>query len=467
MAPVIPRLCVFKSNYGEKYLRYVQEENQRRYIRCDGEDILDPYAKFKVERAKSYKDLVHIRCSYSNKFWRRSSEDGDYIVAAADAAEEDQSKWSCTLFKPFAKDDITFRFQHLQSGNNVWFNRSDNDYRSCLIVRYSTEESDGGDLFTITDWESLVMLPKHVAFKGDNGKYLYYRGGGDEHLEFGASDIGDNRVGEQIITNPDGSISVKHDSNGKFWRATPNWIYPDTTDASNSDPEVSFWPVQLQGNAIALRNKSNGRFLRRTNYGGTVDCLAAASWATTIDKESHLVVEELVKVRQIYDVEYRLDDARIYDESILTLARSCVSNMTQQNETIEVTMSYKEAWKYEWSTSTSTASSISMKVSLGVPKIMDASIQVSHTIEKEYQWGETVDGSLTLKKTVPVTVPPMTKTTVSLLATIGSCNVPFSYTQQDTLTNGELDVSVKHDGVYSGVNCFKFRTETSEEKLLA
>ncbi|KDP24876.1 hypothetical protein JCGZ_25160 [Jatropha curcas] len=300
------------------------------------------------------------------------------------------------------------------------------------------------------------------------GKYLFYRGGVDDHMEFGATDIGDNRVGEQIFTNPDGSILVKHDSNGKFWRATPNWIYPITTDASDSDPAVSFWPIKLEGNAIALRSKGNDRFLRRTDYGGTrrpsrvqhrsqpfaasfsaplqrrspesvvslpfavvssdqwqvhicnklasrhvrvglanpsdVPCcdicenapaffycevdgsslclqcdvsvhvggkrthrrflllrqrvefpgdstvavdpnLQAVDGSDEIKKEqnqhqqsnmnqttkqSHLVLEELVKVRQIYNVEYLLDNATVYDESILTLARSCVSDSTQQ-----------------------------------------------------------------------------------------------------------------------------------------
>ncbi|XP_002519552.2 uncharacterized protein LOC8284545 [Ricinus communis] len=466
MAPVIPRFCVFKSNYAGKYLRYVQEEKQRRLIRCDGDDIWDPLSKFRVEKAKSNKDLVHIRCSYSNKYWRRNGEVTDLIAAAADAADEDPSKWSCTLFKPLAKDDKTFRFQHVQSGNNVWYLRSDNEDRGCLIARYSYEEPDGGDLFTITDWESLVILPKHVAFKGDNGKYLRYRGeGGDEHMEFGATDIGDNKVGEQIFSNPDGSICLKHDSNGKFWRATPNWIYPDTTSASGSDPATLFWPIKLQGNAIALRSTGNDRFLRRTDYGGTVDCLAAASWATTIDRQSHLAVEELIKVRQIYNVVYRLEDARIYDETPMTLARSCVSNMTQQTETLEVTMSYTEAWKYEWNTGVSMASSFSMKFSAGIPMITDISIEVKDSREDEYEWGTVVDGSFSLTKTIPVSVPPMTKTTVRLLATLGSCDVPFSYTQQDTLTNGQLDVSVKHDGLYTGANCYKFRTETSEEKL--
>ncbi|EEF48862.1 uncharacterized protein LOC8274410 [Ricinus communis] len=380
MAPVLSRFCVFKSNFGEKCLR--------------------------------------------NKYWRRTSEEEDYIAATADAADEDQSKWSCTLFKPLAEDEKTFRFQHVQSGNNVWYLRSDNASRGCLTVRYSNEEKHGGDLFTITDWESLVIFPKHVAFKGDNGKYLRYRSeGGDQHMDFGATDIGDNRVGEKIVSNPDQSICVKHDSNGRFWRATPNWIYPDTTDASNSDPATLFWPVKLQGNAIALRSMGNDRFLHRTDYGGTVDCLAAAFWITTIDKQSHLAVQVLIKLMKVYDAEYRLEDARVCDESILTLARSCVSNMTQRTESIEVRMSYTEAWKYEWTNGTSTSPFSSFQLSAGIPAILDTSIEVKNTKEEQYEWGTAIDGSINLTKTGPVSVPPMTETTVSLLATLGSCDV--------------------------------------------
>ncbi|KDP46656.1 hypothetical protein JCGZ_10965 [Jatropha curcas] len=305
------------------------------------------------------------------------------------------------------------------------------------------------------------------------GKYLFYHGGGgDDHMEFGVTDIGDNRVGEQIFTNLDGSILVKHDSNGKFWRATPNWIYPITTDASNSDPAVHIC------NKLASRHVRVG--LANPNDVPCCDICenAPAFFYCEVDGNSlclqcdlsvhvgeSLVLEELVKVKQIYNMEYLLDDATVYDESILKLARSCVSNSTQQTQKIEVKMSYTEAWKYEWTTSTSTSASISMKVSLGIPKIMDSSIEVNEKWEKEYEWGTTINGSLQLTKTIPVSVSPMTKMTVSLLATLGSCNVPFSYTQQDTLTDGNLNVSVKHDGVYSGVNCFKFRTETSEEKL--
>ncbi|XP_050233122.1 uncharacterized protein LOC126681619 [Mercurialis annua] len=449
MAPVLPRFVVLKAK-NDKYLRCVTKQGRsKNLIKGDVEDILNPVSKFKIERATSNRDLVHIRCCYTNKYLRRGKQPSSPVSATADAVDEDKSKWSCTLFHPLPVDDKTCRFQHVQSGFNLYQWISADEYNGCLFVAMSAddEEARGCDLFSFTDWESLVVLPKHVAVKGDNGKYLFYRGtGDDEHMEFGATNIGDNRVGEQVFTNPDGSIRLKHDSNGKFWRATPNWIYPDTTDESASDPATCFWPVRIKGNAIALRSMGNDRYLRRTDYGGTVNCLAAASWATTIDRESYLVLEELVNKREIYDVEYRLEDARVYNESIMTLARSCVSNMTKQTETLEVAMTYKEAKRYEWSTSTSSSFSFSTKVSMGVPEIFDAGVEVTETKESEYEWGTTIDATTTLAKKVPVSVKPMTKTTVTLVATLGFCDVPFSYTQKDTLTNGEIEYTEKHDG---------------------
>ncbi|XP_050231430.1 uncharacterized protein LOC126680353 [Mercurialis annua] len=440
MAPLLPRFVVLKAK-NDKYLRCIIEQGKfRNIIKCDGEEIINPVSKFKIEKAKSNRDLVHIRCCYTNKYLRRRDEEALTVGATADAADEDQSKWSCTLFRPLFEDDKTFRFQHVESGYNLYQWRSTDDYDGCIFIATSDDDEDarGCDLFSFTDWESLVILPKHVAVKGDNGKYLFYRNKhsrgplSDDHMEFGATQIGDNRVGEQVFTNPDGSIRLKHDSNGKFWRATPHWIFPDSTDESDSDPATSFWPVRIKGNAIALRSKGNDRYLRRTSYGGTVDCIAAASWATTIDRESYLVLEELVNKRQIYDVEYRLEDARVYNESIMTLARSCVSNMTKQTETLEVAMTYKEVRKHKWSTSTSSSFSFSTKVSMGVPEIFEAGVEMKETMESEYEWGSSVNATTSLAKKVPVSVKPMTKTTVTLIATLGFCDVPFSKTPSPT-----------------------------------
>ncbi|XP_055961031.1 uncharacterized protein LOC130015272 [Mercurialis annua] len=460
---VIPRFVVLQSN-GDKYLRYVKEEGTYlRYVKCDGNDILDPQSKFRVERSSSNPDLVHIRCCYNNRYLACLRQGSDFVVATSDTAEEDQSKWSCTLFRAMPNDSITFRLQHVRTGNNLCnFQTAGRDNDLCLVVRWSSSDRAGWDLFTFTDWESLVILPKHVALKGDNGKYLNNR----SHLilEFGANDIGDHRVGEEIFTNPDGSIRLKNEFNGLFWRASPNWILPSST-AADLGPTTSFWPVRIKGNVIALRSKGNDRFLRRTSEDGLVDSLAASSWATTIDKQSYLVVEELVNRRQIYDVNYRLEDARVYNESIVSLARSCVTNMSNEIATLEVSMSYIQQRMYTISAGTSSSSTSSGGVSMGIPSIVDAGIETTESTGSDYEWGTTVNSSTTLTRRVPVSVNPMTKMTLTLVATLGFCDVPFSYMQQDTLINGQLETIKKHDGIFTGANCFGFQTEASDEPL--
>ncbi|KDP43195.1 hypothetical protein JCGZ_22747 [Jatropha curcas] len=479
MAPFIPRYSVFKSNFANNYLVYIDESgsSQYRYIRCDGTEIVSPFSKFRVEKATTSSALIHIRCCFSNKYWRRSSEGSDYIAAAADKAEEDQCNWSCTLFKPIqAGDDKTFRFQHVQLGNNVWFNRSDNDYRGCLIARYSTEESDGADLFTVINWDSLVILPKHVVFKGDNEKYLRYRGeGGDDHMEFGCDDIGSTKVANEIFYNFDGSIRVKLDENGKFWEATPNWIYPISTDTSATSA-TSFWPVKLgpegdKDNIIALKNLGNDRFVRRTHYEGTVDCAAAASWATTIDKEAYLYVEEPLVSRKVYDVDFHLGDVRVYGEQIVLLASDEVNNKSDTEiKDSTLLLEYEDSRTSTYKTSTSVKTGIEMEFSASIPIIADVldiglSSKFSLEFGKKYAWGEEKKKTNTLSATMKVVVPPKTKVKVDLVATKGFCDVPFSYAQRDTLTNGKQITYIKDDGVYVGSNYYGFNFVVKEEKI--
>ncbi|XP_050233219.1 uncharacterized protein LOC126681707 [Mercurialis annua] len=201
MAPlIIVGFAVFQSNKSNngKYLQNVREGKLRNYIKCNGDDIFDHLSKFRVERSKSNNNLVSIRCCYSNKYLRRVSEESTFIVAAADAVDENPSNWSCTLFRPLPIDDETYRFQHVQNRNNLchWVSPG-NEYDGCLAARLSSKDEHGWDRFTIIDWESLVILPKHVAIKGYNGKYLVYRSGfRDELMEFAVTDIGYHKVGE-------------------------------------------------------------------------------------------------------------------------------------------------------------------------------------------------------------------------------------------------------------------------------
>ncbi|XP_028085811.1 uncharacterized protein LOC114286803 [Camellia sinensis] len=253
----LPRFIVLKSKYNNKYLRYINEDVQQvhGFVQFSGEEVVSPYVKFQVEWAKSGRKnghLVHIRCCYNNKYLviRWSPNNQGWIVAGADEPNEDQSIWSCTLFEPiYVQGTDGVRFRHVQLGRYVCLWRDPPPRYACLLANSANIDKDGCDVYTIINWESLLILPKHVAFKGDNGKYLSARMiERHPYLQFASSDIGDERVGNEVFTTSSGSIRIKSDFFGKFWRRSPNWIWADsddTTTASNNS-DTLFWPVMLK-----------------------------------------------------------------------------------------------------------------------------------------------------------------------------------------------------------------------------
>lgn len=67
-------------------------------------------------------------------------------------------------------------------------------------------------------------------------------------------------------------------------------------------------------------------------------------------------------------------------------------------------------------------------------------------VGSELKWGETKESEQRISSTYKVPIPPMTKVMVRIMATRGTCDVPFSYTQRDLLYNGETIVTEKDDG---------------------
>uniref|UniRef100_A0A5B7BBW4 Agglutinin domain-containing protein n=1 Tax=Davidia involucrata TaxID=16924 RepID=A0A5B7BBW4_DAVIN len=476
----LPRFVVVKSNYNNKYLQFKKEDVEvHGFLQFSGEEVFSPYAKHEVQTAKCGKGLVNIRCCYNNKYWRRWSPSHYWIIAGADEPEEDKSKWSCTLFEPVYLWHVRFRHVQLDHFSCLWRLGKDNEYDSCLFGGSKFSNKDKLDAYTIIDWESLFILPKHVAFKGDNGKYLSARqieGHPHPYLQFASTscDIkSDPTVGNQVFITGNGSVRIKSDHLGKFWRCSPdNWIWADsdhdhTTTSSNnsdSDSDTLFWPIKVNNNVVALRNLRNNNFCSRSK-GGKTSCLNAA--VPTISKEARLQVEELVLSRNIYEVNYHIKDARIYNQSVVTLANRNAVNKTQNPKTVQVKLPYTEKTSWTWNASISLKLGTKTNLKTGVPLIGDQKIvEISAEFNGEYQWGNTEDSTKAVEKVYEVAdVPPMSQVKVSLLATKASCDVPFSYSQCDTLTNGEEITYTMDDGVYTRINCFDFNYETKPENL--
>ncbi|CAL1410182.1 unnamed protein product [Linum trigynum] len=410
----LPRYMRLRSSSAGKYLRFTDDDIQQHgHLQFTGETAVhSPYVKFEVEPSRSVRGLVHLRSCYNNKYWVRTSPTQVWIAAHSDVPEEDQSKWSCTLFSPtYLSSMVTggnglpdhfFRFRHVQLDHNVgvspWGQWPFTDF---LFVRSQSSNAVVvvDDRFAVTDWESLHVLPA------------------TEMPRPGTSNI-----------------------------------------------DTVFWPVRVNRNVVALRLPGNNRYCKRLTSDGKTSCLNAAE--VTISVFERLEVGEWVRKRSISNVQFRLLDARIYNQVPRTLARTIVTNNSSQTNTPVIRFRYRNTISRHWQSTVSFSYGISSTVSAGIPLFTDASLTVQWELSSEYTWGQTVETSEEQEQEYPVTVGPYTRATITFQATEGFCDVPFSYTQTDELFDDRIVTTRMHDGLYTGANLYEFHWENNEESLL-
>ncbi|KAI3881276.1 hypothetical protein MKX03_005123 [Papaver bracteatum] len=458
MVMQLPRFFALESVDVSKYLRHVNEgdENQPD-IKCTGEDVVTPYTKFEAEMAskvdKNNKGLVHIRCCYNNKYLVKASESSDLIVPRAKMPEEDDTNKSCTLFEPiFNKHGTTLqvRFKHAQLDQPL----SVNSTASENVIRVNKDVA--ASYFNVVNWQSLLLLPTHVAFKRHDGQYVTVLTD-YEDLVFTSDDAGDPTVGHEVVTTRDGSIRLKSDCLNKYWHQDNcGWIWP------KSDSKDLFQPIRVSNNIIALRSLSNNKYCRSCKDG---DLYYLRADVSTISRDTHFEVVELVLFRSVYNVVFRKKDSRIYEESEITMASGEVVNRTNVEDTIELKLSYEDTRTSSWNFSGSVTFGVQYHMKAGIPEICETGIEFSASITLGIQYTTTTSTTRLAETVYKVNVPARTRVKVSLKATKGKCDVPYSYTQCDTLLNGETETYRKDDGVFTGANCYNL-SYVAEEKAL-
>lgn len=308
-------------------------------------------------------------------------------------------------------------------------------------------------------------LPRYLAFKGDNGKYLAARVVQRyNYLEFSSSDIGDPNIVHTIVTNGDGTIRIKSNHFGKFWRRSPNWIWADSDDTTCQNRDTLFKVIKLGNNSIALQNLGNNYFCKRLTTEGKTSCLNAG--VRSITTEAKLQLEEPVLSREIYDVDFDLSKSRVYGKKVRCMAIATAVNGCNSSNTARLTLSYTETETRAWNSSVTWKLGIKTTIDTGVPLIVDGKVEIQTEYSQSYSWGSSIQTTATQAIAYEVTVPPKTKVTVSVIATQGTCNVPFSYKQTDLLTSGVEETYHLKDGVYTGINCYDVKYETKEENII-
>ncbi|KAL1538271.1 hypothetical protein AAHA92_27033 [Salvia divinorum] len=410
------------------------------------DDMFSELVKIEIERSKSDDKRVHLRFSHKNRYWRKNAGD-DSIVALSNKPEEDTKKASCTLFEVIQESDVLY-FTHVQTGWRVMMNNSTSAF---YVVKNST-----GAALGFVDWDTLVKLPKHVAFLGDNGKYLKAVQDNHNYLQFNSDDPNDILSGHEVTLLRDGHVRLKSDQWGLFWRWADNSIWADSDDITANNKATLFWPVKVDENTIALRSAGNNRFCKRLTDDAMESYLNAS--VSNITTEAKLKVQELVMERKIYNVRYRMEDARIYGETPYMAGTTTVTNNANEAGSIAVTVKYTDTTSRSFNRSVSLTAGVTNSISAGIPGIGEASIEITTQINTAFEWNKEKVDAVETSATDTVPVPARSVAIVHYVGTKGTCDVPFSYTQQDrSSTDGKITVSDQIDGVFTGVNSYGFQ----------
>lgn len=300
----LPLTICLKSVYNDKYLRYVNEDNEVHGLLHFGATTsyaTDPYTHFDVEYSQSYPDLVHIKSRCNNKYWVRWSRDHYWISASSDSINEDQNNWACTLFRPII-EGTDVRLVHVQLGHYACLWRAEAPFNSCLYAGYNTRDKDRCEVFYVAQHYSLnFRFPKNVAFKGENGKYLGPFTGyiGGPYLEFSYDDPKNPKVAHQLLEAPDDLVCIKSQYFNKFWRIdidnenNSGWVMADVAfDPHCSNNSAAMFKPKVLGNKlVALANSDETLFCKRFTEYAYENCLKAAT--ESIDMYTQLEIVDL------------------------------------------------------------------------------------------------------------------------------------------------------------------------------
>jgi len=169
--------------------------------------------------------------------------------------------------------------------------------------------------------------------------------------------------------------------------------------------------------------------------------------------------------RRIYNVVYRVMDARIHGQKVQTVATETAVNRTGTASSAKLTLKYSVTRRRTWDSSVSLKLGVATTIQAGVPEVAMSSVKIQEEFSESYTWGQSVSQMDEKSVQYDLPVPAYTKVTLCMMGKQGSCDVPFSYYQEDILTDGHRVVNKFDDGIYHGVSSYDFTTEVTEEKL--
>ncbi|WP_170075988.1 hypothetical protein [Paraclostridium dentum] len=160
----------------------------------------------------------------------------------------------------------------------------------------------------------------------------------------------------------------------------------------------------------------------------------------------------------IFDVVFKLDEAQISDETPEVLSQVSATNDSDQEAAQSINVSYTDDKTYTFNGGSTTEGAAKTTISADLPFITGVgNITVhSHITKEPFEWGTAKTITTSLAVTANVTVPPKSTMVVKYSATKGTCKIPYSYTREDRMSDGQVVTSQHTDGVYNGVSRYNF-----------
>ncbi|KAL1551605.1 hypothetical protein AAHA92_19426 [Salvia divinorum] len=432
----LPKAIAIKSQDFKDKGHIYRDDDHKGAVALGEESVYSTRARIEVEKAKNNDKYVNLRFSYTNRLV-------PYPL--------------CTLFKPVkVDDDVVFYLIHAQSGGRLVIDSAS----FFLYVEKEPSSSNQGHLLAV-DLDSLVRLPVrgNLAFIGDNAKYLKAFTWGNNYFQLSSDIPNDTLSRHQVTEQPDGHVRLTSIHWSALWNlANSGWILGNTTNANS--PNTLFWPVKINGNTIALR-AADGKFCQRR----VTNNLANGSIGTE--------VSSLTKQAELWRnwwrrVWYITSDTRsstgVFDETSYTGWSSTLVNSQDVEVTISLSFTYEDTKEY------TIARSYTLET--GVPTLFDSALpfvrkggsidDAAAKISALLQWNAANTMTATVTGKGSVTLPAKTSAVASYVGKRGTCNVPFYYTQADTVVNapiGSLPVEVVSegiDGLYTATNTYDF-----------
>ncbi|EFJ15694.1 hypothetical protein SELMODRAFT_445469 [Selaginella moellendorffii] len=453
----LPRFFSLKADNG-KYLM----------LKSDGtlafeSDTTTRYTTHEAVYNANDSNASFVICSANKHFWRRHSSTSAVVADLKNPPSDTDASNRFKLHPEVAPGKVALSSVH----DGLFLKRFNTQYHALL-----KEPNEIVSMVEVVESSYYVVnMPEYVGLKGNNAKYLSCLsepmgiGGFPDQFAF-TNESADIRVTtHQVAYLLNGKIALRSNqaaswTSNNYWKAdTDKWVAPrgDTPDYA----ECQFDPVRVNSTTLALKG-SNGLYLMRGSRSWVTNNpdVVFAGASDYEETSSHLVVEEAVRSRQIFNVTYLLDLASASEEAPIGVAYGSATNRGSEPAEMEISASKTTTVSNTRSfhNSFTFSESITQTLTLGVPFFAKESTEIQIGAEQEFgnQWDETLSEEVTYQTTYKVTIPPGKTGTVQVVISTAKLAIPFHYKTRDTSLNGvEREPVDRIDGVFDGVLAFR------------